>query len=178
MNSSVSGRRARRRIAKAKSKARPGKVYYSADASVISEDGSINSVPFSAELLVSEDYDEWRCMNLAKNFDLSLEPIAKRDIVPRLNVKLYSHAKFIEDYEKPLLPAVLTNVVDSWLARENWTFDNLLKCYRNKRFKCGEDDYGYNVKLKMKYFIYYMRSNCDDSPLYIFDGNFGEVSSK
>lgn len=101
--------------------------------------------------------------------------IARKDFLQRINVNSVTKQEFIDNYEKRLRPVILTHATDDWPAKKNWTLDGFLKRYRNERFKCGEDDYGYNVKMKMKYFIYYMNTNCDDSPLYIFDGNFGEV---
>lgn len=128
-----------------------------------------------SELLVNHLIDEWSSLKLAQKLDLSLEPIAKRDSLDRINAELVSPSEFIDKYESLFRPVIITNVTNNWPAKHKWTLASFLKCYRNERFKCGEDDYGYNVKMKMKYFVYYMNNNCDDSPLYIFDGNFGEV---
>ena len=111
-----------------------------------------------------------------QKLDLNIDSLKKYDTLDRRNVDTFSHEQFIDEYERLLKPVVLLNVTKSWPAQSKWTTSYFLKTYRNERFKCGEDDFGYNVKMKMKYFIYYMNTNCDDSPLYIFDGNYGEVS--
>ena len=79
--------------------------------------------------------------------------------------------RFIERTGTPL---IITGCADSWGARENWTFENLLARYGNSLLKCGEDDEGYKVKIKLKYFLEYLTAQKDDSPMYVFDNSFDE----
>ncbi|OTF77983.1 hypothetical protein BLA29_012407, partial [Euroglyphus maynei] len=113
----------------------------------------------------------WTKFNYAEKFDLNYRP----DNCQRIRYDQVSTEEFIAKYEMKYRPIVITGVNDDNLKlMEKWNPERLAKKYRNQKFKCGEDNEGFSVKLKMKYFVHYMNNNNDDSPLYIFDSTFGE----
>jgi len=114
----------------------------------------------------------WDTMHMAERLDLDIASVS--DELERIDGREVSVEDFIERYERPRRPVVITNLQTDWPASVKWNLDRLGKKYRNQKFKCGEDDEGYSVKLKMKYFVDYSQNQQDDSPLYIFDSSFGE----
>lgn len=73
--------------------------------------------------------------------------------------------------------ATTTNMettVHAWAALTKWSIQSLSTnpTLRERPFKCGEDDDGKSIKLKLKHFHRYLLYNTDDSPLYIFDSSF------
>ena len=61
-----------------------------------------------------------------------------------------------------------------WGAHARWSLEELLREYGSEKFKVGEDDDGYAVYVKMKYYLRYLLETEDDSPLYVFDSSFAE----
>ncbi|CAI6367250.1 unnamed protein product [Macrosiphum euphorbiae] len=113
----------------------------------------------------------WHAHGYADNF----KPFTKvHDNVDRIDVEIVSPEVFVEKYERPYKPVVIRGLQNNWRASYKWTIERIGKKYRNQRFKCGEDNQGYSVKMKMKYFVHYMNNNKDDSPLYIFDSSYGD----
>ncbi|XP_014259999.2 bifunctional arginine demethylase and lysyl-hydroxylase JMJD6 [Cimex lectularius] len=121
--------------------------------------------------LSDRDQWAWSSMQYANEFH---NFCLVNDQMTRININEVSKEEFIEKYEKPYKPVVIVGAQRHWNANNKWTLHRLKKKYRNQKFKCGEDNQGYSVKLKMKYFIDYLTTTMDDSPLYIFDSGFGE----
>jgi histone arginine demethylase JMJD6 len=118
----------------------------------------------------------WRRFKYSETFSLAKELVM--DSCPRISYVDVTEKMFVERYERAGQPVVITDSQLDWQATEKWTPDRLNRKYRNQKFKCGEDNDGYSVKLKMKYYVQYIETNSDDSPMYIFDSSFGEHQKK
>ena len=98
--------------------------------------------------------------------------------IDRVLASQLSVEDFIKRYEEPAIPVVIAGVPqnDGWTALDDtWTsWDWLRTHFGDRLFKVGEDDDGYKVKVKFKYFLSYLRENRDDSPLYVFDSTFDD----
>ncbi|OQR91034.1 histone arginine demethylase [Achlya hypogyna] len=108
--------------------------------------------------------------------DICDMPIDTSKDIPRESCKELSVRRFIEEYEKPCLPVVIEGIPEDegWTACENWTLKKLKKDYKRANLKVGEDDDGKTLRMKFKHFCKYMKTQTDDSPLYIFDSTFDD----
>lgn len=86
-------------------------------------------------------------------------------------------------YELESIPAVIKGITlgfdggrstTPWPGHQRWQLKNLEndESLLDRMFKCGEDDDGKNIKVKLRHFLNYLYDNKDDSPLYIFDTSF------
>ncbi|KAL1511480.1 hypothetical protein AB1Y20_006278 [Prymnesium parvum] len=97
-----------------------------------------------------------------------------KDMVPRIHADTLTEDEFAERFERANTPVVIDGLCRAWKACSAWTLEGLLQNYGGEKFKVGEDDDGYAVYIKLKYFIRYMLDNQDDSPLYVFDSSFAD----
>ena len=101
----------------------------------------------------------------------NLEEAASLDNIERVDYHKCCCEDFELRFEKQRKPCVITGAMDDWPANENWKEDQLIKKYGRRKFKCGEDDDGYPVKMRLSYFFHYISNQRDDSPMYVFDSH-------
>ena len=120
----------------------------------------------------SELPDQWAWQKCSYQTSLQL-PITL-DNMDRVHSNAVSVQEFIRRWEAPCLPVVIGGLADAHMQK--WQPALLLHRFANVKLKCGDDDDGRAVRIKMRHYRRYVQNEAkvDDSPLYVFDSAFGE----
>jgi hypothetical protein len=77
--------------------------------------------------------------------------------------------EFIQQYEIPGKPVIITDAMKEWPANRNWTLAALLRKYGQVKFRTGS---GFSMTLEN--FVRYMESQHEHRPLYLFDQKYAQ----
>lgn len=99
-----------------------------------------------------DGFATWRAREIDALFDVACDIACVDSLTPQEFAK----------YEASKTPVLVRNT-----PVPSWTLESL----PNVRLKVGEDDDGTSVKLHMRDFVEYAKTNDDDSPLYVFDAS-------
>jgi len=105
--------------------------------------------------------------------DLWQLPQTGRDI-DRVHYQALGVEDFEQKYEIPSRPLVLQGIREDFFDSTQWTFEALKEAFGHCRLHVGDDDNGKSVRMPFSAFLLYLSAQKDDSPLYLFDDDFGE----
>eukprot|EP01121_Diplochlamys_sp_Union-15-3_P009198 TRINITY_DN2492_c0_g1_i3.p1 TRINITY_DN2492_c0_g1~~TRINITY_DN2492_c0_g1_i3.p1 ORF type:complete len:371 (-),score=65.31 TRINITY_DN2492_c0_g1_i3:74-1132(-) len=91
--------------------------------------------------------------------------------VDRRSIKELTVQKFIDEYERPGKPVIITDAMNDWPAMKKWTYEQLLLDYGDVKFRTGG-----GFKMTLKNYFHYLRSQKEQVPLYLFDQNYAETT--
>ena len=76
--------------------------------------------------------------------------------------------EFVDEYEEPNKPVIITDALSNWPALEKWTRNYLINISGDVKLAVGP------VDMKMDDYFLYSDTVSEERPLYLFDSKFGE----
>lgn len=106
-------------------------------------------------------FQSWLCSSLKMKEEwLLVDNIDRRNDL--------SVQEFIDRYEEPNRPVIITDALSNWSALGKWSKEYLVKAARDVKLAVGP------VEMAMDKYFLYSDSACEERPLYLFDPKFGE----
>ncbi len=113
-------------------------------------------------------FQSWACYASPIPKKWWVKAAGSQDTLSRRDADSFSMEDFINNFEKPNIPVVITGCVSKWKAYKEWTFDSLRAKNGATRFHVA----GFDMLLS-NYLDYLRNGACDaDQPLYLFDKDF------
>uniref|UniRef100_A0A1D1Z0D8 F-box protein At1g78280 n=1 Tax=Anthurium amnicola TaxID=1678845 RepID=A0A1D1Z0D8_9ARAE len=112
-------------------------------------------------------YRRWyRCFATLETFSMD-----KGDLERKKDMSL---GEFYANYDVQK-PVLLTDLANTWPARNTWTIDQLVQKYGETAFRISQRS-SKKITMKFKDYVSYMYHQHDEDPLYIFDDKFAEAA--
>jgi ribosomal protein L31E len=84
-----------------------------------------------------------------------------------------SEHDFVQSYDRPRLPAILTDVVFKWKAMTEWNPARMVERFGDCIVKVAQGtQYGKRIHMTMAQYWHYAHNQRDEKPLYVFDPSF------
>ena len=101
---------------------------------------------------------------------LDLEMFDRDENIDRVHASALSVEEFIEVYDKGNKPVIIEGAIDHWpaLGSSLWTREALMERHPEVAMAAGR------VNLTFEQYFAYARATGDESPIYLFDKQFGE----
>ncbi|KEP61331.1 UNVERIFIED_CONTAM: histone lysine demethylase JMJD6b [Hammondia hammondi] len=129
------------------------------------DSGDKHSLPVLRGVCSDTFYQRWLCATV----DVSSLFFRHFDNLERVSASALSVEAFVQLFEKPNKPVVITDLVPKWAAFGKWNGEYLRRHFGGVRFNAGAAS---NIQLET--FYQYADSNFDEAPLFIFDPRFAE----
>ena len=135
----------------------------------------IRGIPYGESSFTEEGMRSEERIRITTNLDYEYDGEEKKDCRRDDYTRQKLRRDGYDDIDS-IAAAASTLPAKEWPAVCNWSISSLLSdpILCNAKFKCGEDDDGHTIRMRLCHFLEYLRHNKDDSPLYIFDATFDE----
>lgn len=120
---------------------------------------------------------EWDAWGYAARDEVLRRPIVYDEQtvpIPRVKAKDITPEWFLENVSSRSKPMIIEGACSHWPAMQLWSIDALEERFRHVAFKVAKDDKGKKLRMKFKYYADYIRTQQDDSPLYLFETNMDD----
>jgi hypothetical protein len=132
---------------------------------------SIPSSPIKVKSFYSEYlFHQWLCCSY--DVEKSIPGFFKPDEIPRVSAKDLTIEEFIEQFEKPNKPVIITDGVSHWPALKKWNKEYFKNVCGEKQFRATSASAALPATFTMKEYIQYAEQTFEESPLYLFERDF------
>jgi hypothetical protein len=120
-------------------------------------------------------YRPWCCSMF--DFESACPGIYDFNDIPKLDGSILKLEDFINDFEIPNRPVILTNIVTEWKAFHTWTNEYLLRCCKDTKFRATSTTAPFAATFTMDEYFTYQKHCLEEAPFYLFDRDYTNIEA-